>query len=352
MPNQRDELRSYDRDRHNPRQWGRDDERERRMSGDRGEPGRFAEDDDRFRRMDHFEDDDRGMRRRDELRSVGSPGIGGGTGGQWDRGGWDHDRDDPRFGRGRGRDEQRFDRSGRPSGWTEDDRWRDQDRSRSWGRGRDEQSTYFGDEERRGPFGYGRDDYGRRYAEDRMSSRGMSTSAGWGDNPEGGGNEAGWSPGQASTERIGRGWGGDVGRTPMTGREPRRGDREGGFAGRGLPGAGLRGHAGKGPMNYTRPDQRIHEDVCDILTDDDEIDASSIDCKVDKGEVTLTGSVSSRDMKRRAEEIAERVPGVKDVHNQIKVKPERRDATGKDGREGKDGQDARDSGNGSKAGRS
>ena len=84
------------------------------------------------------------------------------------------------------------------------------------------------------------------------------------------------------------------------------------------------GHSGKGPMNYQRPDQRILEDVCDCLTEDDDVDASQIEIKVDKCEVTLTGTVPSRDMKRRAEELAERVRGVKDVHNQIKVKQETR----------------------------
>jgi hypothetical protein len=38
-----------------------------------------------------------------------------------------------------------------------------------------------------------------------------------------------------------------------------------------------------------------------------------------EGEVTLTGSVSSRDQKRRAEDVAERISGVKDVTNQLRV---------------------------------
>jgi hypothetical protein len=40
---------------------------------------------------------------------------------------------------------------------------------------------------------------------------------------------------------------------------------------------------------------------------------------VRQGEVTLCGSVMSRDQKRRAEDVAERVGGVKDVTNQLRV---------------------------------
>ena len=37
------------------------------------------------------------------------------------------------------------------------------------------------------------------------------------------------------------------------------------------------------------------------------------------GEVTLSGSVMSRDQKRRAEDVAERISGVRDVTNQLRV---------------------------------
>jgi hypothetical protein len=82
------------------------------------------------------------------------------------------------------------------------------------------------------------------------------------------------------------------------------------------------GHRGKGPMNYTRADERIREDVCDHLTEDDHVDASQIEIQVSGGEVTLTGMVATREMKRRAEEIIERQRGVRDVHNQLRVSRE------------------------------
>jgi hypothetical protein len=75
----------------------------------------------------------------------------------------------------------------------------------------------------------------------------------------------------------------------------------------------------RGPLNYQRSDQRIYEDVCDRLSDDDDLDVSNVEVKVDQGEVTVTGHVESRAMKRRIEDVVERVPHVKDVHVQVRV---------------------------------
>jgi osmotically-inducible protein OsmY len=81
----------------------------------------------------------------------------------------------------------------------------------------------------------------------------------------------------------------------------------------------------RGPLNYQRSDQRIYEDVCDRLSEDDELDVSNVEVKVDKGEVTITGHVESRGMKRRLEDVVERVSGVKDVHVQVKVQRQGQD---------------------------
>jgi hypothetical protein len=82
--------------------------------------------------------------------------------------------------------------------------------------------------------------------------------------------------------------------------------------------AGLPSQYGKGPKGYVRSDARIREDVCDRLTDDDEVDASDISVTVREAEVTLEGSVSDRHIKHRAEEIAEAVSGVRDVTNRLR----------------------------------
>jgi len=79
-------------------------------------------------------------------------------------------------------------------------------------------------------------------------------------------------------------------------------------------------HRGKGPRGYTRSDERIKEDVNDRLTDDWAVDASSIEVDVENSEVTLTGEVSSRDEKRRAEDVAEGVSGVRHVQNNLRIK--------------------------------
>lgn len=323
MANERDRYGRY---------RGRDDEDwGRRMQG-RGDYGRFREDEDgggRGRSMwggsssDYRGGGDRYRARDEDLPSVGSPGVGGGTGGYWDQRPWDRDRggDEMRYGRGGGG-------AGRERGYGREPEWR----------GRGDDARYFGDEERQG-----------------RNRSGMSTSAGWGREMGGREEEAGyggnedWSPPQSGMERTGRGWGGGVarnlggnlgmGRESYGGRGPggtermseRMGERRGGFAGR-------------GPMNYQRSDQRIHEDVCDCLTDHDEVDASNIDVKVEKCEVTLTGTVPSREMKRRAEEAIERVSGVKDVHNQLKVRSERegsseRETQGRNGTTAQGGND-------------
>jgi hypothetical protein len=93
---------------------------------------------------------------------------------------------------------------------------------------------------------------------------------------------------------------------PLMRREP-RGPREG-------------SHYGKGPKDYVRADSRIREDVCDRLSDDDEIDASDISVSVQQGEIQLEGHVADRHDKRRAERIALSVRGVIDVRNELQVK--------------------------------
>jgi osmotically-inducible protein OsmY len=78
-------------------------------------------------------------------------------------------------------------------------------------------------------------------------------------------------------------------------------------------------HRGRGPKNYTRSDERIAEDVNDRLADDAYIDASDIEVSVSSGEVTLNGTVTERFAKRHAEDIVERVSGVKHVQNNLRV---------------------------------
>jgi osmotically-inducible protein OsmY len=80
-------------------------------------------------------------------------------------------------------------------------------------------------------------------------------------------------------------------------------------------------HRGKGPKGYVRTDERIREDVNDRLSDDPMLDASDIEVIVAGGEVTLNGFITTRQDKRRAEDIVETVSGVRHVQNNLRVKP-------------------------------
>lgn len=80
--------------------------------------------------------------------------------------------------------------------------------------------------------------------------------------------------------------------------------------------------SGKGPKGFKRSDDRIKEEVCEMLTMDPSIDASDIEIEVKEGEVTLTGTVPERRMKHMAEDVIDGCFGVKDVHNQLRLKRE------------------------------
>jgi osmotically-inducible protein OsmY len=78
-------------------------------------------------------------------------------------------------------------------------------------------------------------------------------------------------------------------------------------------------YAGKGPKNYIRPDDAVLDDVVDLLTRHQEIDATEVDVHVEKGEVILTGSVPEERSKLLAAEVIKLVPGVKKVSNRLRV---------------------------------
>jgi len=90
--------------------------------------------------------------------------------------------------------------------------------------------------------------------------------------------------------------------------------------GGGMSSYGERGHySGRGPKGWQRSDERIREDVSERLSDHPHIDASEIEVTVNNGEIALSGTVEDRQAKRLAEDIAESVSGVREVHNQIRV---------------------------------
>jgi hypothetical protein len=106
----------------------------------------------------------------------------------------------------------------------------------------------------------------------------------------------------------------DRGRVHQFTHEPER------YSGGEYPGSTYAGnYSGRGPKGYRRGDDRIREDVCDRLTADWHVDATEVEVIVANGEVTLQGAVHSREEKRKAEDVAEMIPGVREVHNNLRV---------------------------------
>ena len=78
-------------------------------------------------------------------------------------------------------------------------------------------------------------------------------------------------------------------------------------------------HRGKGPKGYSRSADRIREDVCERLSDDDHLDASNIAVRMEGNEVILEGTVETKRDKRRAEDLVESISGVSNVQNHLVV---------------------------------
>lgn len=76
-------------------------------------------------------------------------------------------------------------------------------------------------------------------------------------------------------------------------------------------------HAGhRGP---SRSDERVCEEICEMLTRHSSLDASRIHVQVRHGEVSLWGWVPERRMRLLAEHVADHCHGVRDIHNRLKV---------------------------------
>jgi osmotically-inducible protein OsmY len=77
--------------------------------------------------------------------------------------------------------------------------------------------------------------------------------------------------------------------------------------------------SGQGPKGWKRSDDRIKEDVNEMLARHDDIDPSEVEVKVENGAVTLEGTVPNRWMKRHMEDVVYSAFGVQDVHNRVRV---------------------------------
>jgi osmotically-inducible protein OsmY len=79
------------------------------------------------------------------------------------------------------------------------------------------------------------------------------------------------------------------------------------------------GAKGRGPKDYRRSDERIHEEICESLMLDGSIDSSDVSVKVEDGKVTLEGTVPVRLMRYQIEDLADHM-GAQDIDNNIRVR--------------------------------
>lgn len=90
-----------------------------------------------------------------------------------------------------------------------------------------------------------------------------------------------------------------------------------------LVGAGLFGCAGSETRQSTGEyidDASITSKVKSRLLSDDDVSGLAVEVETYKGVVQLSGFVDSNEERRRAEELAEEVSGVRNVRNDIRVK--------------------------------
>lgn len=78
-------------------------------------------------------------------------------------------------------------------------------------------------------------------------------------------------------------------------------------------------YTGVSPRGYRRSDERIFEDICERLKQHGRINARNIEVNVKDSEVTLKGTIDDRLGKYLAEDLVEKVHGVKDIQNQIRI---------------------------------
>jgi osmotically-inducible protein OsmY len=77
--------------------------------------------------------------------------------------------------------------------------------------------------------------------------------------------------------------------------------------------------SGRGPQFQRRSDDKIYEEIWELLSNNPDLDATEIELHVESGEVTLTGKVDSRDAKWLSEDLVSSVTGVREVNNHLKV---------------------------------
>lgn len=81
-------------------------------------------------------------------------------------------------------------------------------------------------------------------------------------------------------------------------------------------------HYGKGPKGYRRSDERIREEACERIARQGFIDASDVEVHVENAVIRLTGTVATRPEKRGLEHLLDRVHGVEEIVNELRLRRE------------------------------
>jgi hypothetical protein len=207
--------------------------------------------------------------------------------------------------RRRDRDEREEER------WNRDDRWRSGERA--WGNERSYSSDRpYGDRD----YGWNNEasrsegyrEYGDRYGRSSNSPRDQERSAAAIDRPFRGG--AAFQPYARGSQEFGPEGYGSASYATSRARDTHSSERWR------VPGP----HVGRGPKGYERSEERMREEINDRLTAHGLVDATDVEVRIERGEVTLTGFVDSRDAKRAAEDCTEDVQGVREVHNHLRIR--------------------------------
>jgi hypothetical protein len=77
---------------------------------------------------------------------------------------------------------------------------------------------------------------------------------------------------------------------------------------------------GKGPLHSRRDPSRLYEEVCEQLYLSPDVDATEIKVSIDDRTVILEGFVDSRFSKKCTERTIEKISGVSDVINKLRIK--------------------------------
>ncbi|HEV7330407.1 MAG TPA: BON domain-containing protein [Flavisolibacter sp.] len=308
---------------------GNQDKRDVGYSGDSAHGMGNTEDDSNYNRVNYVpdNDDNRGYNSRDygntQFGNSGSYGYQGSNRNEdWRRYGNENrgSYGNAGYGNDYGHQDWNRQRENRGNSWSSDAGWNRQQQSsgnwgndydrQDWGRGRVDTGNFNSD---RNYGNRGENNYGGSYRSNYGNSGGYGNMGGdynrdWSRNRNAGNqdrdyrrddNEGWWD---RTKDKV-TGW--------FSSDDDDRNDRD--------RNRNYMSHRGKGPSDYRRSEDRIREDICDRLTDDDRVDASHISVQIDNDAVILSGTVNSREEKRRAEDLVESVSGVRNVENRLRV---------------------------------